>query len=136
MQDRTCASTSKAPTRRERRAQRRQAAAVLRARRAENRAAARARRQLATGAPQPVKTHLVARGIDTATARRFAGAFSRGTVPTATDTTVVKLKGRTRKTVPVKLYDESTFAARLAVYRPRDPQAAGRFDQLAGAVAA
>ncbi|GLW00914.1 hypothetical protein Slala05_45450 [Streptomyces lavendulae subsp. lavendulae] len=45
--------------------------------------------------------------------------------------TVVKLKGRARKAVALKLYDLATFAARLAVYRPRDPHAAAQFASLA-----
>ncbi|MGW2284931.1 hypothetical protein [Streptomyces phaeochromogenes] len=48
----------------------------------------------------------------------------------------MKLKGRVRKTVAVKLYDTATFAARLATYRPKDSTAAAAFGRLALEVAA
>lgn len=99
----------------------------------EIRAHRRATRAVATGAPQPARTHLIAAGLDTATATRFVAAFSRSVLPTATGTTRRKLKGRTVATLPVKLYDQATFAARLAVYRPRDAHAAARFAALAQA---
>ncbi|WP_151477746.1 hypothetical protein [Streptomyces albicerus] len=123
-------------TRRERRAQRRALRATLRRRTNTHRAANKARRTLATGTPQTAKTHLIGRGLDPATAKRFAGAFSRGVQPTATAETAVKLKGRARKTVAVKLYDTATFAARLAAYRPKDATAAAAFARLALEVAA
>ncbi|MFK0217737.1 hypothetical protein ACIQWN_06020 [Streptomyces vinaceus] len=104
---------------------------TLRKRAAATRTARRAARALATGTPQPASVHLVGRGLDAATAKRFAGAFSRGVTPTAVGETVVKLRGRARKAVAVKLYDFATFAARLAVYRPRDPHAAAQFAGLA-----
>jgi hypothetical protein len=105
----------------------------------ESRAYNRAAREVATGAPQTAKTHLVAAGVDTATAARFAGAFSRSVIPTATTTSKVKLTRRSRKTktVAVKLYDLATFAARLAVYRPaKDATAAATFATAALAMAA
>lgn len=74
---------------------------------------------------------LVAAGLDDATAKRFAGAFSNGATPTATGETTVKLRGRTTKRVAVKLYDQAAFAARLATYRPRDKKAAALFGRLA-----
>lgn len=104
----------------------------------ENRAHNRAVRNVNTGTPQPARTHLLAAGIDDATAHRFAGAFSRNVEATATTTTRVKLTSRSRKTkrVAVKLYDRNTFAARLAVYRPKDTTAARTFARAAYALAA
>ena len=114
----------------------RQARHTIRTRGAQTRAARRAHRLVATGTPQTARTHLLAAGLDDATAKRYAGAFSRGTTPTQTIHTGVKLRGRRRKTVPVKLYDTATFIARLAVYRPRDLTAAARFEQTAHRLAA
>lgn len=121
----------KSAIRRERRANRRTLAATLRHRTAAHRAAARARRALATSPLQPVRTRLVAAGLDDATAKRFAPAFSRGVIADGARTTTVKLKGRVRKAVQVKLYAARTFAARLATYRPKDRVAAARFETLA-----
>ncbi|GAA3255877.1 hypothetical protein [Streptomyces lavendulae] len=104
---------------------------TLRQRATAGRGARKAARALATGQPQPATIHLIGRGLDAKTAKRFAGAFSRGVAPTAMGETVVKLKGRARKAVALKLYDLATFAARLAVYRPRDPHAAAQFASLA-----
>lgn len=117
-------------------ARNRQARHTIRTRSAQTRAARRAHRLVATGTPQTARTHLLAAGLDDHTAKRYAGAFSRGTTPTATGETVVKLKGRARKTVPVKLYDHATFTSRLASYRPRDLTAAARFEQAAHRLAA
>ncbi|MBV8932046.1 MAG: hypothetical protein JOZ47_14025 [Kutzneria sp.] len=116
---------------RHRRAQRR---AMIREIRAHNRAG----RNVNTGAPQTAKTHLLAAGVDTAAAARFAPAFSRSVIPTATTTGRVKLTRRSRKTktVPVKVYDLATFRARLAVYRPKDATAAATFAAAATALAA
>ena len=114
----------------------RQARQTIRNRSAQTRAAHRAHRLVATGLPQTARTHLVAAGIDDTTAKRYAGAFSRGTTPTQTGQTVVKLKGRTRKAVAVKLYSVAVFAARLAVYRPKDLTAARQFEQAAHQLAA
>jgi hypothetical protein len=121
---------------RTRRATARNRRAVLRHRAAATRAARRAHRAIATGTPQPVRTRLVAAGLDDATAQRFAGAFSRGVTADGTRETKVKLRGRVAKRVQVKLYTAGTFAARLATYRPKNPVAAARFAQLATAVAA
>ncbi|WP_399559562.1 hypothetical protein OIA45_48980 (plasmid) [Streptomyces chartreusis] len=109
---------------------------ALRNRTREQRTVRRAVKAIATNTPQTARTHLVAAGIDDQTAKRYAGAFSRGTTPTATTDTVVKLKGRNRKQVTVKLYDAATFTTRLAVYRPRDLAAAARFEQAAHRLAA
>ncbi|MFF5008026.1 hypothetical protein ACFY3G_34995 [Streptomyces phaeochromogenes] len=128
MQDRTVC--------RERRAQRRSLRAIVRHRSASTRATARAVRAVASGKPQPVRTRLVAAGLDDATAKRFAGAFSRGVIANGTRETTVKLKGRVTKRVPVKLYAAPTFVARLAAYRPKDATAAAAFARLALEVAA
>jgi hypothetical protein len=105
----------------------------------ESRAHGRAVRNVATGAPQTAKTHLIAVGIDTATATRFAPAFSRSVIATGTTTGQIKLtrKSRNTKTVSIKLYDLATFVARLAVYRPaKDKAAAATFATAAHAMAA
>lgn len=105
----------------------------------ESRAHSRAVRNVNTGAPQTARTHLVAVGIDSATAARFAPAFSRSVIATATTTAKVKLTRQSRRTkrVAVKLYDLATFAARLAVYRPaKDKTAAATFATAALAMAA
>lgn len=103
---------------------------TLRQRAAQHRATRRARRAIATGTPQPARTQLVAAGLDDTTAKRYAGAFSRGVTADGTRTARIKLVGRTRKTVAVKLYSRETFAARLATYRPRDKAAAALFARL------
>jgi hypothetical protein len=106
------------------------ARATVKARATATRAARRAHRAVATGTPQPAKTHLIAAGLDPLLAKRFAGAFSQRVNPTATGETVVKLKGRVTKRVSVKLYNLPAFAARLAVYRPKDRAAAAAFHAL------
>lgn len=125
----------KSATRREHRTNRRALRATLRRRTTETRATRRAVRAVATGTPQPIRTRLVAAGLDDATAKRFAGAFSRGLVADDVRETEIKLKGRVRKTVAVKLFAARTFAARLATYRPKDVLAAARFEVLAGVAA-
>ena len=109
---------------------------TIAARSAATRKTRRAVKAVATGAPQPASTHLIASGIDAGTAKRFAGAFSKGVAPTATGETVIKLIGRRTKRVSVKLYDVESFTARLAVYRPRDITAAKLFDRIAHHLAA
>ena len=109
---------------------------ALRTRTREQRTARRAVKAVATGTPQTARTHLVAVGINDATAKRYAGAFSRGVQADATVQATVKLKGRTRKLVPVKLYAADTFAARLSTYRPKDLTAALQFAQAAHQLAA
>src|SRR5688572_19657015 len=101
--------------------------ATLRHRTREQRATTRAHRAIATGTPQPARTQLVAAGLDDTTAKRFAGAFSRGLIADGTRETRIKLKGRVTKRVTVKLYTATTFAARLAVYRPKDKATAALF---------
>lgn len=105
--------------------------ATLKARATHTRATARAHRAIATGTHQPARTHLVAAGLDDHTAKRFAGAFSRGVIADSTRQATVKLRGRVTKRVAVKLYTPATFAARLAVYRPKDRAAAALFARLA-----
>lgn len=109
---------------------------TLRDRSTASRATGKAVRAVATGTPQTARTHLVAAGIDGATAKRFAGAFSNRVEPTAMTTAPIKLKGRATKKVEVKLYDLPSFAARLAVYRPKDATAAALFAQAAYRLAA
>ncbi|GGU61911.1 hypothetical protein [Streptomyces lavendofoliae] len=104
---------------------------ALRQRTREQRATRRARKAVATGTPQTARTHLLATGIDPTTAKRYAPAFSRGVAATTTSETSIKLKGRTRKAVTVKLYDQTAFAA-----RPANPIAAARFEQAAHTLAA
>lgn len=101
-----------------------------------NRATARARRNVATGRPQTARTHLTAAGLTDTTAKRYAPAFSRGIIADDTTTTRIKLKGRARKTVQAKLYTLTTFAARLATYRPRNASDAALFARAAHTLAA
>lgn len=119
-----------------RRTNRRQLRATLRQRTRDNRATHHATKAVATGRPQSAKNHLIAAGLDAHTAKRFAGAFSRGAQATGTDRTTVKLRGRRRKAVTVKLYDRDAFTARLITYRPKDKTAAAKFARLAHALAA
>lgn len=110
--------------------------AIIRASRKEARARKLATRALSSGAPVSMRTHLVARGIGDATAKRYAPALSRGLTQTSTAQTTIKLKGRVRETVDVKLYDSPTFLARLATYRPKkNQQAAQLFARLAASAA-
>lgn len=115
---------------RQRRAQLRTATRNLREQRA-------ATKRMALAVVAPVRTQLLAVGVDVATARRFAPAFSRGLVRAATGTTVIKLRGRRTKRVDVKLYDRTRFAARLVAYRPaKDVDAARVFESAAARLAA
>ncbi|MFF2411838.1 hypothetical protein [Streptomyces sp. NPDC058092] len=109
---------------------------ALRQRIREQRATRRAIKAVATSTPQTARTHLVAAGIDDATANRFAPAFSRNVTPTATRRTTIKLRGRHTRLVDVKLYDQATFAARLITYRPTNAAAAARFGRAAHQLAA
>lgn len=109
----------------------RQARRTIKARTTATHAHRAAAKAVATGTPQAARTHLVAAGLDDTTAKRYAGAFSRGITATATGETTVKLRGRATKRVAVKLYDLTTFAARLAAYRPKDKTAAQLFARLA-----
>lgn len=82
------------------------------------------------------KTRLIAAGIDPSVADRFSGAFSRGVIADGTSVVNIKLKGRVRKNVAVKLYTVDTFASRLSTYRPKDKIAAVLFAQAAHRLAA
>ncbi|WP_086822411.1 hypothetical protein [Streptomyces sp. NRRL B-24572] len=113
----------------------RRAAAVLRNRARDNRAAHQATQAVSTGAAA-VSAHLIAGGLDPATAHRFSGAVTRkakalGHTPTATGTKRKKLKGRVSKLVEFALWTRAQIAAVLAVYRPKDKQAAALFARLA-----
>lgn len=110
--------------------------ATLRQRATATRTTRRAHRNTATGHPQTARTRLIAAGLDDPTAKRYASSFSRGLIADGTRTTRIKLKGRTRKQVQVKLYTAATFAARLATYRPKDLTAARLFEQAAHRLAA
>jgi hypothetical protein len=88
-------------------------------------------RAVASGEPQSARTHLLAVGFTARDAKRFAPAFSRGLRPADYTVVVKKLKGRRTAIMPAKRYDPATFRARLAVYRPKDPAAAARFDTAA-----
>lgn len=111
----------------------RTARAILRERTRDQRATHQAARSLATGTPQPVSTHLIARGLDRHLTRRFAGAVSRAAgAADATSTTRIKLVGRRTKTVAVKLFAADRITTVLATYRPaKDKAAAARFARLA-----
>ncbi|MGX1840562.1 hypothetical protein [Streptomyces diastaticus] len=109
---------------------------TLRQRTRTNRTTTRATRNTATGLPQPASTHLIAAGIHPTLARRYSGAFSRTVTPTTLGETTIKLRGRRTKTVPVKLYDQATFTARLATYRPRNAGDARLFERAAYRLAA
>ncbi|OPC83032.1 hypothetical protein B4N89_20685 [Embleya scabrispora] len=100
-----------------------------------NRARRTATRAVATGLATAAD-HLTAAGIEPASAKRFAGAFSRGVEPTATTAGRIKLRGRVTKRVTVKLYDLPAFVARALVYRPKDRTAAATFERLAYRLAA
>lgn len=109
----------------------RAARAKLRTATRETRAARRAAKAVATGAPQTARVLLVAAGLADTDARRYASAFSRGVTATDTVTVARKLKGRRVAQVPAKVYDLDTFRARLATYRPKNPTIAARFAALA-----
>ena len=109
---------------------------ALRQRIREQRATRHAIKAVATSTPQTARTHLVAAGLDDATAKRFAPAFSRNVTPTTTGKATIKLRGRRTRTVDVKLYDQATFTARLITYRPTNPLAAARFERAAHQLAA
>lgn len=97
----------------------------------------RAEKRMTRAVVAPVRVQLLAAGVDAATAKRFAPAFSRGLTRAATGTTVIKLRGRRTKRVDVKLYDRARFVARLADYRPaKDARAAAVFASAAARLAA
>lgn len=100
---------------------------IVKTRRAQAAAEKRARRAVAANGTQPVRTHLVARGLDDKLADRFAGAVSRKAgAAAATTTKPKKMKGRTVRAVSVKLFTVDQIDAVLAVYRPSKDRAAQR----------
>ncbi|MEU8540836.1 hypothetical protein AB0C52_12765 [Streptomyces sp. NPDC048717] len=112
----------------------RRAAAVIRDRARNNRAAHRAVKAVTSGIAA-VAAHLIADGLEPATAHRFSGAVTRkakslGHTPAATGTKRQKLKGRVFKVVSVALWTRTQIAAVLAVYRPKDKKAAALFARL------
>ncbi|MFJ4908538.1 hypothetical protein ACIQCR_16835 [Streptomyces sp. NPDC093249] len=113
----------------------RRATTILRNRVRDNRAVHRAAQAVASGIAA-ASAHLIAGGLDPATAHRFSGAVTRkakalGHTPAATGTKRQKLKGRTAKTVQIALWARAQITAVLAVYRPKDKQAAALFARLA-----
>ncbi len=97
-----------------------------------NRARSRAIKALRANSEQPLKLHLLARGLDLATAQRFAGAMSRTIrVAASQRTTAIKLHGRRVRIVPVWTYRAAQVDKALATYRPKDRGAAARFERIA-----
>ena len=98
------------PSNRARRAQ-------LRDLRRANTARKTARRAVATGKPQPMRTHLLARGLDPRLAKNYAGAVSRK-VPVAADQVERprKLKGRTVALFPTYVYTARQVDRALRAY--------------------
>lgn len=101
----------------------------VRTQRAQNRAL----RHTSQSELRSAKTWLLASGLSLPLASRFAGAFSRSMLHQGLGQVKVKLRHGSRrcKYVPVKLYDRTTFMTRLATYRPRDKEAALKFNQIA-----
>ena len=118
----------------------RTARAILRERTRDQRATHQAARSLATGTPQPVSTHLIARGLERHLAHRYAGALSRKIgAADAMGTTRIKLRRNSRKTATfdVKLFTSARFVPAAIIYRPaKNKAAAARFAKLAFALAA
>ncbi|MFD0405525.1 hypothetical protein [Kitasatospora sp. NPDC127116] len=87
-------------------------------------------RALRNGQPLTAKTALIQRGMDTATADRFAPAFSKAAGPGVATVTVLKLR-RSKSTgrlvilaVPAKTFTAAQIDAALVVYRPKTNKAA------------
>ncbi|MFF0409145.1 hypothetical protein ACFYUY_01750 [Kitasatospora sp. NPDC004745] len=93
---------------------------------------------LRTGGPLTAKTALIARGLDAATADRFASAFSKTAGPGVDTITVLKLR-RSKSSgrlvvlrVSAKTFTADQITAALAVYRPKTNKAAAElFARLA-----
>lgn len=100
--------------------------AKLRELRRANSARRGARRAVATGEPQPMRTHLLARGLDPRLAKNYAGAVSRK-VPVAADQgeRPRKLKGRVVALFPTYVYTVPQVDRALRAYTanggPRRP---------------
>jgi hypothetical protein len=108
---------------------------IVKARTQKQRQAAKA---LRTGAPLTAKDALIARGMDAATAERFASAFSKVAGPGVGTVSVTKVR-RSKTTgelvvftVPAKTFTSEQITAALAVYRPKTNKAAAElFARLA-----
>jgi hypothetical protein len=95
-------------------------------------------RALRNGQPLTAKTALIQRGMDAATADRFASAFSKAAGPGVAAATVLKLR-RSKTTgrlvvlsVPAKTFTAAQITAALAIYRPKTNKAAAElFARLA-----
>jgi uncharacterized protein YhfF len=93
---------------------------------------------LRSGGPLTAKTALIQRGMDAATAERFASAFSEAAGPGVGQVTVVQVR-RSKTTgqirtfnVPAKTFAPAQIDAALAVYRPKTNKAAAElFARLA-----
>lgn len=116
---------------RQRRAARRAQARKLRATAAQTRAVARAARVKRNGTPATARTLLVAAGLPDDIAKRYAGAFSKGVEAALPKVSKRIPTGRRSKRVQVAVYTHAEFAARLAVYRPKNADHAALF-ALAG----
>jgi hypothetical protein len=89
----------------------------LRDLRATNRAQRRARRAVATGTAQTMRTHLLALGVDAKLAKVYAGTVSRNVGVAADQITVtIKLKGRRTAQKPAYVYTGRQVARALAAY--------------------
>lgn len=86
-------------------------------RRAKLRELRRARKAMATGLPQPMRTHLVARGLDPKLAKNYAGTVSRN-VPVAADQVDrrKRLKGGKVAYLPTYIYTTCQVDRALHVY--------------------
>lgn len=95
----------------------RTARAKLRDLRRANTARRGARRAVATGRPQPMRTHLLARGLAPKLAKNYASAVSRK-VPVAADQVerARKLKGRVVALLPTYLYTARQVDRALRAY--------------------
>ena len=97
-----------------------------------NRSVSRATKALRTSDVQPLRVHLVGRGLDPRTAKRYAGAMSRTLKVTAgQQTTTIKLRGRRRVLVNVWVYRTGQVTKALRTYRPRNAAAAEQFARIA-----
>lgn len=123
-----------APSRRQRRAARRDLRAKLRRTAPQTHAAARARRARRGTARATAKTLLVASGVPQEVAVRYAPAFSRGVqAPKATSTRIRTGEHRSKR-IEVKRYTWCQFTERLAAYRPTDAVVSEHFARAAYAL--
>ena len=95
----------------------RTARAKLRDLRRANSARRGARRAVATGRPQPMRTHLLARGLDPKLAKNYAGAVSRKVTVAADQVERPrKLKGRVVALFPTYVYTARQVDRALRAY--------------------